>query len=46
MSWTIVEKYKGMYQGADKSLAWPWKETSYSNKDLCHMNNISLVIVL
>ena len=25
-----------MYRGADKSLARPWKETSYSNRDLQH----------
>ena len=46
MSQTIVKKYKGMYCGADKSLARPWKETSYSNQDLWHTNNISLGIVL
>ena len=27
---------KSMYRGADKSLARPWKETSYSDQDLQH----------
>ena len=30
---------KVLYQGADKSLARPWKETSYSNQDLQHNIN-------
>jgi len=25
-----------LYKGADKSLAQPWKETSYSDQDLQH----------
>jgi len=29
-----------LYQGADKSLARPWKETSYSDQDLRHYTKI------
>jgi len=28
-----------LYRGADKSLALPWKETSYSEQDLQHYTN-------
>ena len=32
----IVNLYDQLYRGADKSLARPWKETSYSDQDLQH----------
>jgi len=31
-----ARKMTGHYRGADKSLARPWKETSYSDQDLQH----------
>ena len=30
--------YRYIYSGADKSLARPWKKTSYSDQDLQHYN--------
>jgi len=35
VSWLYGLKYRG----ADKSLARPWKETSYSDRDLQHYTN-------